>query len=214
MAPGGQTQLCLFCHTSLRPLANVFHWLQRTLRIRFCYRNSFRAVSRAVGVASIPVCVLCGLVALPFGSFVTAQGFLALLSAALLALFEVPLAQDACRSTRRHPMKRAFMYSLFVRPFCFLHYYSAITTANPDQPFFKSSPGKPLLPAYVFLELLVFAAKKAPQSSSIIAICAVLRLYKVQKSRRGRRTPPAAHKPAPPLGWTQSHNHIEKYVNA
>ena len=59
------------------------------------------------------VCVICGVIALPFGGFYTVQGILAFADAVLLLILEKPLAVKALKQAREHPMKRAFLYMLF-----------------------------------------------------------------------------------------------------
>ena len=139
MAPGGQTRCSIFCHQSFAPLTRVYHWTQKVLSIRFCYQNSLDAVARALGLSCIPclltkgsphtttrgysqhndtVCVICGVVALFFGGFRTLQGILALATAVLLLVLEKPLAPKTLLQVRRHPLKRAFFYMVFVHHHC------------------------------------------------------------------------------------------------
>ena len=54
MAPGSQSRFNIFCHESTPFIVVVYHWLQRTLSIRFCYHNNIDVVSRALGLSSVP----------------------------------------------------------------------------------------------------------------------------------------------------------------
>ena len=84
-----------------------------------CKRSLFAASPQhqaPAGLLNQPgwaVCVICGIVALPFGGFYTAQGVIALATAALLVVLEKPLGENFLKMARKHPMKRAFLYMLF-----------------------------------------------------------------------------------------------------
>lgn len=57
---------------------------------------------------------MCGFIALPFGGFYTVQGIVAFVAAGLLLVMEKPMAPNFFKQARKHPMKRAFLYMLFV----------------------------------------------------------------------------------------------------
>ena len=82
------------------------------LNVRFCYENSIHSVARAYGLISCPCSFVCGFVAMFFGVFHMVQGALSLSACGVTFVVELPLMPDACKTIRRYPLRRSFLYAM------------------------------------------------------------------------------------------------------
>lgn len=110
MAPGKETKFGRLRRGIVAPIRKVHLFLERTLNVRFCYENSIHTVARAYGLISFPFSFVCGCVAMFFGTFHMVQGALSVSASGVTFVLELPLMPDMCKTVRKYPLRRAFLY--------------------------------------------------------------------------------------------------------
>ena len=123
MAPGQETVLKKVARIVSLPFKKLAHFFRKTLRVSFCYRNSLRSVCRAWGLVSFAICVICGFIALFFGTLHAIQGAVSICLGVMTLIFEFPFFPRLCSPIRRQVMYKAFAYMLLSLPL-FLSWYT------------------------------------------------------------------------------------------
>lgn len=112
MAPGKETRFGHIRRGIVVPIRKAHLFLEKTLNVRFCYENSIQTVARAYGLISSPFSLVCGVVAMFFGTLHMIQGALSLSASGVTFVLELPLMPDLCKTIRKYPLRRAFLYSM------------------------------------------------------------------------------------------------------
>lgn len=114
MAPGKETKIGHIRRSIIVPIRKVHLFLEKTLNVRFCYENSIHSVARAYGLISFPFSFVCGVIAMFFGTFHMVQGALSLSASGVTLVLELPLMTDACKAIRKYPLRRSFIYFMYL----------------------------------------------------------------------------------------------------